>query len=117
MVKIYNILGVLGRDSQILAQAAAFGEKSLELSPNRQETLYYLTQTALLEGKTKAAVALAQKALDLEPTIRQSHWYLGLAFIANGQIQEGTAEIKKALDMHYAPQNQAEKEILKKLGL
>ena len=117
MVKIYNILGILGRDPKILAQAETFGKKSLELSPNRQETLFYLTQTALLEGKNKTAVALAQQAVDFDPTIRQSHWYLGLAYVANGQIQEGTAEIKKALDLGYVPQNKAEKEILTKLGL
>ncbi len=117
LVKIYNILGILGRDSQILAQAAAFGKKSLELSPNRQETLYYLIQTVLLEGNTKAAVTLAQQALELDSNVRQSHWYLGLALIADGQQEKGVVEIKKALELGYKAQNQNEIDFVKNLGL
>ncbi|MDO8676908.1 MAG: O-antigen ligase family protein [Candidatus Azambacteria bacterium] len=117
LVKIYNILGGLGRDPQILAQAEAFGKTALELSPNRQETLYYLAQTALLKGDAKQAVNLAKEAVDAEPSIRQSHWYFGLALIADGQKKEGMAEIKKALDMGYKPQNQSETDFIKNLKL
>ncbi len=117
LVKIYNILGGFGRDPQILAQAETFGEKSLELSPNRQETLYYLTQTVLLKGDTKTAVALARQALELDSSVRQSHWYFGLALIADGRQGEGVAEIKKALEMGYKPQNMAEQKFVENLGL
>src|SRR3989338_3420232 len=108
MARVYNILGTKGRDPEILAQAEVFGKKSLELSPQRQETLYYLARTALLKNDAKTAVILAKQAVSADPDIRQSHWYLGLAYIANNQRQEGIAEIKKALEMGYKPQNQPE---------
>ncbi|MDO8574871.1 MAG: O-antigen ligase family protein [bacterium] len=117
MIRIYNILGTRGRDPEILAQAEAFGNKSLELSPQRQETLYYLARTALLKNDAKAAIIWAKQAVSADPDIKQSHWYLGLAYIANSQRQEGIAEIKKAIEMGYKPQNQAEANFIKSLGL
>lgn len=117
MIRIYNILGTRGRDPEILTQAEAFGNKSLELSPQRQETLYYLARTALLKNNALSAVNLAKQAVLADPDIKQSHWYLGLAYIANNQRQEGIGEIKKALDMGYKPQNKNESDFIKNLGL
>ncbi|MEK7198047.1 MAG: O-antigen ligase family protein, partial [Patescibacteria group bacterium] len=117
MARIYNILGAKGRNLEILAQAEMFGKKSLELSPQRQETMFYLARTALLKGDTRSAVDLSKQAVLAEPSIRQSHWYLGLAYIANNQRQEGVAEIKKALELGYKPQNTTEEVFIKNLGL
>lgn len=117
MARIYNIFGTLGRDSEILAQAELFGRKSLELSPNRQETLFYLARTALLESRPNIALEWAKQALSADPTICVSHWYMGLALVANGQTEEGALEIKKALDLGYRPRNDAEKIFIKNLGL
>ena len=117
MARIYNILGARGRDPEILVQAEAFGKKSLELSPQRQETLYYLARTALLKNDAPSAVMLTKQALLADPDVKQSHWYLGLAYIANNQRQEGIAEIKKALELGYKSQNQAEADFIKSLGL
>ena len=117
MLRIYNIFGTLGHDPEILTQAELFGKKSLELSPNRQETLFYLARTALLKNDPKLAVQLTKQAADIDPAINVSHWYLGLSYIANGQPNEGTAEIKKALELGYQPQNQTEKNFIKNLGL
>lgn len=117
MVRIYNILGTKGRDPEILAQAEVFGNKSLELSPQRQETLYYLARTALLENDAPSAIILAKQAVLADPDVKQSHWYLGLAYIANSQIREGIAEIKKAMELGYRPKNQNETDFIKSLGL
>ena len=117
MARVYNILGTRGRDPEILAQAEIFGKKSLELSPGRQETLYYLARTALLKNDASSAVNFAKQALLIDPGIRQSHWYLGLAYIASNQRLEGITEIKKALDIGYVPQNQLEVDFIKNLGL
>lgn len=117
MARIYNIFGTMGRDPRILAQAEIFGKKSLELSPNRQETLFYLARTALLKNDFKSAVKLTKQTVDIDPEINLSHWYFGLSYIANNQINEGAAEIKKALELGYQPQNQKEKDFIKNLGL
>lgn len=117
MVTLYNILGEKGRNPAILNQAETFGKKSLELSPNRQETMFYLARTALLKNDTKTAVIWAKQAVSADPSINQSHWYLGLAYIADNQRQEGLAEIKKALESGYKLQNQAEASFVKSLGL
>jgi len=117
MLRIYNILGTSGRDSQILTQAELFGKKSLELSPNRQETLFYLARTALLKNNSKLAVQLTKQAVDIDPTIKVSHWYLGLSYVANSQANEGVAEIKKALELGYKLQNAAEEAFVKNIGL
>ena len=117
MARIYNILGTKGRDPEILTQAENFGKKSLELSPNRQETLFYLARTALLKNDAPLAVTLTKQAVLVDPDIKQSHWYLGLAYIANNQRQEGIAEIKRAIEMGYEPQNAAEETFIKNIGL
>lgn len=117
MFRVYNILGELGRDPQILAQAKVFGDKSLELSPNRQETLFYLSKNAALEGDTKLAVSWALQAVEAEPTVKLSHWYLGLAYLLNQERDKGIVEIKKAFELGYKPQNQSEKDFIKNLGL
>lgn len=117
MVRIYNIFGTRGRDPEILVQAEAFGNKSLKLSPQRQETLYYLARTALLKGNPGLAVRLTKNAVDIEPSINLSHWYFGLALIGNSQRQEGATEIKKALELGYRPKNQTEEGFIKNLGL
>ena len=64
MLRVYNVLGELGRDPRILTQAEAFGRKSLELSPNRQETLFYLSKNAALKSDTKLAVSWAIQAVE-----------------------------------------------------
>ncbi len=117
MLRIYNILGTKGRDPAILNQAEIFGKKSLELSPNRQETLFYLARTALLKNNPKLAVQLTRQAVDIDPTINISHWYLGLSYIADGQTNEGAAEIKKALELGYQPKNETEKNFINNLDL
>ena len=116
LVKLYDILGEKGRDSQILTIAQSYGEKSLKLSPDRQETLFYLTKNSLLENNTKAAVAYAVKAIEADSSINSSHWYYGLALIADGQQEKGAAEIKKAFELGYRPQNQGEINLIKKIG-
>ena len=117
MLRIYNILGTRGRDPEILNQAEIFGKKSLELSPNRQETLFYLARTALLKNNPKLAVQLTKQAVDIDSAINLSHWYSGLSYIANGQTNEGVEEIKKALELGYKPQNAAEEAFIKNVGL
>ena len=117
MARIYNILGTKGRDPEILAQAESFGKKSLELSPNRQETFYYLARTALLKNDAKLAIKWTNQAVEADPTIGQSHWYFGLTYIADGQKAAGVAEIKKAMELGYSPQNKNETDFIRNLGL
>ncbi len=117
LLKIYNILGENGRDPEILNIAESYGQKSLDLSPNRQETLFYITKTFLLKGDTNSAVIYMLKAVNAEPSINSSHWYYGLALIADGQQEKGVAEIKRAIELGYAPQNEKEKDFIKSLGL
>ena len=117
LVKLYDILGEKGRDPQILQMARSYGEKSLALSPNRQETLFYLTKNSLLENDAKSAVAYMIKAVEADSSINLSHWYYGLALIADGQQEKGVAEIKKAFELGYKPQSQSEIDFLKSLGL
>jgi O-antigen ligase len=115
--KLYNILGEKGRDPAILAQAEMFAKESLKLSPNRQEIMFYLAQTALIRGDTETAIQWTEKAVEVDPTIRQSHWYLGRLYFVAGRYQNAAVEIKKALELGYRPQNKAEEEFIKNLGL
>ncbi len=117
LLKIYNIFGGNSRDPGILSIAESYGQKSLGLSPNRQETLFYMTKTSLLKGDTNSAVIYMLKAVNAEPSVSSSHWYYGLALIADGQQEKGEVEIKKAVELNYSPQNEKEKDFIKSLGL
>ncbi|MDP2638648.1 MAG: O-antigen ligase family protein [Candidatus Azambacteria bacterium] len=117
LLKIYNIFGEKDRNPVILNIAESYGKKSLELSPKRQETLFYITKTFLLKGDTNFAVIYMLQAVAAAPSINSSHWYLGLAYIADNQKEKGQQEIKKAIELGYAPQNSKEKDFIKNLGL
>ena len=117
MAKLYNLLGEKGGDSSILTQAEEYGKKSLGLSPKRQETLFYLAQSALLKGDIELSLKWTQQAVTANPAIGQSHWYLGRLYIIDGQKTEGIVEIKRALALGYKPLNQGEQNIIKNLGI
>jgi len=115
--KLYNILGGKGADPAVLNQAELFAKKSLELSPNRQEALFYLAQTALVRQDIESAIKWTRQAIDVYPEWRNGHWYLGRIYFVSGRYKESAVEIKKALELGYQPQNQTEKNFIKNLGL
>lgn len=115
--KLYNVLGEKGKDPAILNQAEQFGQKSLELSPNRQETLFYLAQTALIRKDIESAIKWTRAAIDAYPEWGKGYWYLGRIYFVAGRYKEAMAEIKKALELDYQSQDKAEKEFIKNLGL
>jgi len=115
--KLYNILGDKGADPAVLDQAESFAKKSLELSPDRQETLFYLAQTALIRKDVESAIRWTRRAIDAYPEWRKGYWFLGRIYFIAGQYEKSAAEIKKALDMGYNPQNKGEEEFIKNLGL
>ncbi|HAJ44681.1 MAG: O-antigen polymerase family protein [Parcubacteria group bacterium GW2011_GWC1_43_61] len=117
MAKLYNILGEKSGDLSFLTQAEEYGKKSLELSPDRQETLFYLAQSALLKGDIELSLEWTKQAVTANSAIGQSHWYLGRLYIIKGQKTEGIAEIERALALGYKPLNQGEKNIIKNLGI
>jgi len=115
--KLYNILGDKGADPAVLDQAESFAKKSLELSPDRQETLFYLAQTALIRKDVESAIRWTRRAIDAYPEWRKGYWFLGRIYFIAGQYEKSAAEIKKAIDMGYNPQNKGEEEFIKNLGL
>ncbi len=117
LVKLYDIFGEKGSDPEIFKIAGSYGEKSLELSPKRQETLFYLIKNYILLGDTKSGVSYAAQAVSAEPSIGLSRWYLGLAYVADNQKDKGIMAIKNALELGYNPQNKAEENFIKNLGL
>jgi len=115
--KLYNILGDKGANPAVLDQAESFAKKSLELSPDRQETLFYLAQAALIRKDVESAIRWTRRAIDAYPEWRKGYWFLGRIYFIAGQYEKSAAEIKKALDMGYNPQNKGEEEFIKNLGL
>jgi O-antigen ligase len=98
LTDIYNLISDID-PQKYLAEAEAQGKIALDLSPDRQEVLFYLAKTKSLEGDNGAALAVAKTALDLDPKVPDSHFYYGMLAFAVGKQDVGYAEVKAAMAM------------------
>lgn len=93
-------------DDSYLAQADLLLQRSLELSPTRQEVYSALGRLRLYQGRNDEALLLMKKAVDLNEGAAISHWNFGLIAIAVGQKEPGQAAIKKAVELGHSYQSE-----------
>jgi tetratricopeptide (TPR) repeat protein len=98
LTSVYNLASDID-PGKYLPAAEREAAKALELSPNRQEILFYLAKTKSLEGDNTAALEIAKRALDLDPKVADSHFYYGMLAFALGRNGEGYDEVNTAIKM------------------
>jgi tetratricopeptide (TPR) repeat protein len=112
--EVYNGLG-LHVDKKYLDQAEVAGRRALELSPTRQEAIFFLGRTYILRNEPRRAVELNETMVKSHPDFALGHWFLGLSLIADNAQERARAEIKQALQMGYKFRNDEERNVVKQL--
>jgi O-antigen ligase len=112
--EVYNGLG-LHVDKRYLDQAEEVGRRALELSPRRQEVIFFLGRTYILRNEPRRAVELNEAMVKSYPDFALGHWFLGLSLIADNAQERARTEIKQALQMGYKFRNDEERNVVKQL--
>ena len=112
--EVYNGLG-LHVDKSNLDQAEVYGRKALELSPARQEVIFFLGRTYILRNEPRRAVELNETMVKSYPDFALGHWFLGLSLIADNAQERAQVEIKQALQLGYKFRNDEERGVVKQL--
>ena len=102
-------------DKKYLDQAEVAGRRALELSPTRQEAIFFLGRTYILRNEPRRAVELNETMVKNYPDFALGHWFLGLSLIADNAQERARAEIKQALQMGYKFRSDEERNVVKQL--
>ena len=92
---LYNEQSLL--DPSLLPQAETALKRAAELAPHRPECYDALGLSALLAGRTDAALALLKHAVDINPDNGQARWYYALTLLSHGHEKEGLEQLSAAL--------------------
>jgi tetratricopeptide (TPR) repeat protein len=91
----------LTRGRRYTEEAVRYGKRALELSPRRQEAIFYLGRTYVLREEPARAIELNRGMVTDVPGFAVGHWFLGLSLIAAGEMEEGKREILQSKEMGY----------------
>ncbi len=107
LAEYYNVFSKF--DKNYLIEAKKMAQKAWELSPNRQQILYTMAKTALLDGDNIArAYELFKKAVDLNPDSGDAHFYFGLMAWDAGDRDLAIQELKLSRKVGRMPKNTKE---------
>lgn len=113
LARLYAEMGVY--DEIYFKKSEEMFDKSLELSPKRQQIYYGLGKLYLLEKKWDKALEVINIMVQLDPNAAEPYWYLGITLITAGDaegnvdyIMRGYKEIQKAHKTGYAPKTSSD---------
>ncbi|MEK7516663.1 MAG: O-antigen ligase family protein [Patescibacteria group bacterium] len=98
-----------------LAQVAL--DKSLELSPNRQQTLFGVAKLAINQGDFEKAKEIYAQTVALEPRVGEAHWYYAALLNNTGEFAKAQEEFSKASTFGYQPRSLEEALIMTKFAV
>lgn len=98
LVNLYNEVAAIDK-KEFTAKAEKEAKEALEISPNRQETYFYLAKTKTIEGDYAGALSILKNILEKSPNVPDAHFYYGIMAFATGDQVNGYKEIKKAINM------------------
>ena len=100
---LYNLLAEI--DSSAISKAEEILKQALNLSPEKQQIYFELSQTYSLKKDYENMIFVLQKSLALSPEVADSNWKLGIGFIKTGKQQIGVQKLEKAMELGYRYQN------------
>ncbi len=98
LVNLYNEVAKIN-PKEFTQKAEDEARIALEISPNRQETYFYLAKTKTIEGDYAGALSILKRVLDYSPGVPDAHFYYGIMAYATGDKTAGYNEIKAAIAM------------------
>jgi tetratricopeptide (TPR) repeat protein len=99
--QMYMVLGE-NVDQKYFAEAERALLAAHQLSPKKQEFLFYLGRLYLLKKDFPSAIRYQEQAIAAAPNISTGHWFLGLTYIASGNSKEGLKKIEEAIRLGYS---------------
>lgn len=98
--QIYMILGETV-DQKYYVDAERLLLRAKEISPQKQEFLFFLGRLYLLKKDFPRAIEMQKIAIAADPSISISHWFFGLTNIASGDSVAGLKEIESAISLGF----------------
>lgn len=95
---IYLREGAASKDANLLAKAIEIYKKALEISPQRQATIFQLSTAYLFRGESPEAIKILKQAVLSDERVGQSHWRLGVALLADGKIEAAYRSFKNSIN-------------------
>ena len=85
----------------LLDDGEKYAKTGLEYSPQRQQLLYELAQTATYRGDHEEAIRILKEIAALTPNFPGVHFTLGLGLLNAGEDEKGFVQIELALSQGY----------------
>ena len=83
LAQSYNELGRQLGNSDYLNKSEEYAQKALDLAPKRQDILFVMGYSMLLDERFDEAVKIYKKAYDADPQVPASNFYYGVALAAS----------------------------------
>jgi O-antigen ligase len=83
------------QDIRYMQEAERIVQRSLELSPDRQQLLFTLAVLQMQLGKNKEAIEVLLHTKDLNPHVGETYWRLAYAYKLTGDEKKSVAIIKE----------------------
>jgi len=104
-------------DPAYLSRAKEALDKSLELSPNRQQTLFGVAKLAINQGDFERAKQIYAQTVALEPRVGEAHWYYAVLLNDTGEREKAQEQFAEAVKFGYPPRNLDEALVLTKFAV
>lgn len=92
-------------DPTYLSRAKEALDTSLELSPNRQQTLFGVARLAIIEKDFEGAKEIYARTVELEPRVAEAHWYYAVLLHDTGEVERSKKEFEYAAANGYGARN------------
>lgn len=89
------------KDASYIPQLDSLLAQAEELTPTRQELLFYIGQLRMFQGRKEECLAAFKKASQLNEAAATPHWNYGIIAIALGEKELGEQELRKSTDFRY----------------
>ncbi|MFH1522633.1 MAG: O-antigen ligase family protein [Patescibacteria group bacterium] len=83
-----NAIYLFNEDEKYLEKAIDNLEKAIDLSPERLQFYYVLSESYVFFDKIELAKEILEKALELSPQFRATNYFLGRVYLTNNEIDK-----------------------------
>ena len=87
--------------NKLLLEAMGYLEKSLWLSPKRQEIFIEMEKNYIVAEDYQAMKKIAEDCIKIDPGVGECYWYLGIAEIFLGDQENGRKHIQESKEKNY----------------
>ena len=104
--KLNNLEYLLSNDMKFIEEAINNLELALQLSPERLEVYYVISDSYVISNQNDKAIVILEEARDLNPDFSHTYYYLGRTYLAQSDDDRSYENVNKAImEMGFTPPN------------